>query len=140
MFVAVRMLYREGIRTKPMWPPVVGQIISDTEHGVRLLRLWPVDWVHNATWPTTPPLAVLWHPVFGGIGYNDVVVRGLEAVVKGQTRRWTTQKWLCDVLDRQQARDYFKSNRLEGPLPSSMPPSPPPADPFDPFESGVVDA
>ena len=136
MFVAVRMLYREGIMIKPQWPPTVGQIISDQQRGVRVLRLWPVDWVHNATWPE-PPTAVLWNPVLVGIGHDNFVVSGLEAVPKGPTRRWTTQKWLCDVLDHGKARDYFKSNRIEGALPSVMPPSPPPNDLLDPFESGV---
>lgn len=131
MFVAVRMLYREGIGIKP-GPPVVGQIISDTERGVRVLRMWPVDWVHNTTWPE-PPLAVLWHPVLCGVGFDNIVFRGLETVPKGQARRWSAQKWMCDVLDRAQARDYFKPRMIRGELPSSIPPSPPPLDPDRPF-------
>lgn len=117
---------------KPMAPRVVGQIISDRVRDVPVLHLHRVEWVHNAS-AKIPPLATLWQPVFGGIGYDDIVIRGLEAVEKGPVRRWTTQKWLCDVLNAQQARHYFKSNRIEGALPSAMPPSPPPLDPDDPF-------
>lgn len=137
MFVAVRMLYREGIGIKP-GVPVVGQIISESERGVRVLQLWPVDWVHNATWPT-PPLAVLWHPVLCGVGFDDIVFRGLEAVPRGQARRWSAQKWLCDVLDGPRARDYLKPHMVRGALPSQVPPSPPPADMDHPFASAAAE-
>lgn len=128
------MLYREGVKIKPAFPPLVGQMISGREQDVPVLRLWPVDWVLNTT-IAPPPLAMLWHPVFGGVGHNDIVVRGLEAVRKGDMRRWTTQKWLCDLLDYQRARDYFKPDCRVGELKSTMPPSPAPADPDNPFGS-----
>ncbi len=102
--------------------------MSGHERLTLVLRLWSVDWVHNAS-HQTPPLAVLWQPVFGGIGYDDIVVRGLEAVQKGRARRWTIQKWSCDL----RARDYFKPHMIAGELPSAMPPSPPPLDPDRPF-------
>jgi hypothetical protein len=132
MYVAVEMLYREGVKIKPMFPPVVGQIISDSSAQVPVLRLWPVGWVHHASWPT-PPIAELWHPVLGGVMYESLVIRGLEAVRKGNTRRWTTQKWICEVLSAQRAKSYFDDPRIRGELPSSVPPSPPPSDPDRPF-------
>ena len=126
------MLYREGIMLKIKSPRVVGKMISDRKRGVSVLHLHRLEWVHNAI-DTAPPLATLWQPALSAIGHCDIVIRGLEAVAKGPVRRWTTQKWLCDVLDARQARDYFSSPLRRGELPSVMPPSPPPADPDDPF-------
>ena len=132
MFVAVRMLYCEGIMVKATSPRVFGQLISDRQRDVSVLHLHRLEWVHNAI-EASPPLATLWQPVLAGIGHCDIVIRGLEGVVKGPVRRRTTQKWLSDVLDARQARDYFSSPLRRGEPPSVMPPSPPPADPDNPF-------
>lgn len=131
MYVAVQMLYREGVQVKPRWPPAVGQLVSGDVRGVPVFHLWPLDWVRNASY-AGPPLATLWQPVLTAVD-NNLVIRGIELVERGTQRRWTNQKWLCDVLDAQRARNYLKSDRIEGALPSLMPPSPPPADPDNPF-------
>jgi hypothetical protein len=136
MFVSVQFVYREGIKARPKREPVVGQMHSDWHKGVRVLYLRPLDWVHNTT-PQLPPLATLWQPVFGGVRDCHITVRGLEAVEKGTVRRWTTQMWLCEVLDVAQARERLDPKPRFFEVASCMPPSPPPADPFDPFDSGV---
>ena len=120
---------------KPRAARVPGQIISEWQHGVLVLHFRRVDWVHNES-SKSAPIATLWHPVFGGVGHSHLVVRGLEAVQRGPVRRWTTQKWLCDVLDHRSARDYLQPSKTIGEVPSLIPRGPPPIDPDDPFESG----
>ena len=102
VYAAIQLLYREGVQGKPA-PPLIGQVVSDRHRGVPLLYVWPLDWTANASYQGEP-LAVLWNPTLCGIGYDNIVFRGLEAVPKGVTRRWVAQKWLCDVLDAARAR------------------------------------
>ena len=107
MFAAVQFLYREGVGIKPQSPPLVGQLNSGWHRSARVLYLWSLDWLENAPEGHTP-LATLWQPVFVGVGYSNLVVRGYEVTRKGRVRRWTTQKWLCDVMTPQRARDYLR--------------------------------
>ncbi len=107
MFVEVRVLYREGIAARDVHP-VVGQIFSARHKNVQVLYLRPLDWVHHESTPTEP-LAILWHPVCVVVNYDSMCFRGVEAVRKGAMRRWTTQKWVCDVLDAQRARGRMEA-------------------------------
>ncbi|MBG9390578.1 hypothetical protein [Caenimonas aquaedulcis] len=113
MFVEVRVLYREGIAVRDV-RPVVGQIFSDRHKGVQVLYLRAVDWVHHESTPSEP-LSILWHPVCVVVNYSSMCFRGVEAVQKGPARRWTTQKWLCDVLDAQRAKARLAQQQQESP-------------------------
>jgi hypothetical protein len=130
---AVQLLYRDGVRIAPRLPPLVGQLITGEHRRVPQLTLWPLEWV-ECDCRDLEPLAVLWHPAIVVVRHGQMTLRGLEGVSNGSARRWAAQKWLCDVLDAQRARDYLKPRLLAGALPSSMPPCPPPIDPDRPFE------
>ena len=78
--------------------------MSDTVHGVPVLRLWPLEWVQSGPW-SGEALAVLWQPQLCGVLFDSLVFRGLEATT-GSPRQWLAQKWLCEVLDPLRARNY----------------------------------
>jgi hypothetical protein len=104
MFVLVRALYREG-RLLPGEPPAqAGQLFSSQEAGALLvLDLWPLTWVQNAPDVSGEALGRLWQPVLSGVQYREFVLRGYEAVSQGRERRWFLQKWVCEVVSREQA-------------------------------------
>src|SRR4051812_16625350 len=62
VFVRVELLYRDGFKTKPQWPPLVGQLQSGFSKQAPVVNLWPLEWVANAP-ASHPPLATLWQPV-----------------------------------------------------------------------------
>ena len=97
---AIQLLYSDGIAGRRS-EPLIGQLFLEQYKGVPLLRLWPLEWTDS----TSPlkPLAELWHPVLVAVQYDSICLRGLEACPRGPTRRWASQKWLCDVLDAQRA-------------------------------------
>jgi len=132
MYAAIELLYRDGVKVKPQWPPLVGQLASDRYKGAEVLYLWPMEWAEQAK-EHYKPVAALWQPVFVRLGHSDLVIRGLEGVHRGPVRRWHVQKWICQVLDSQRARDYLKptpSGAVEG---QGYGPYPPHADPDRPF-------
>ncbi|AMO21681.1 hypothetical protein [Ramlibacter tataouinensis] len=100
-------------------PPLVGQLASGQEKDKLVLRLWPLDWVANVYAPKDPPLVVLWQPVFIGIYQQYLNFAGLEVDSHGERRRWTAQKWSCELLSPSGARDYFKGYPI-----GSLPPTP----------------
>jgi hypothetical protein len=131
MYAAVQRLYRDGVKASQ--PYIVGQLESDMVRGVPILRLWDVDWVRNVHQWHRPPLAKLWRPVFGGMGYTHIVFAGLESQGAPPRRRWLAQRWSCEIIDPQRARRYF-----DGPPTGEVPRSPsmaasPPSDPEHPF-------
>ena len=83
--------------------PVVGQIFSDRLKDVPVLLLRPVEWVHHES-TRTEALAILWHPVCVAVSDGTLCFRGVEATARGPSRRWASQKWLCEVLDAPRAR------------------------------------
>lgn len=117
MFAAVQ-LYREGVKSPPEWPPLVGQLWTDDYKGILVMRLWPLDWVANAQSSGRRPLASLWHPVLVRVGHDDLLLRGFEGVSAASgARRWYTQKWLCDVMAADRARNFLRPDPRFGALP-----------------------
>lgn len=112
MYAAVECFYREGVKVTPQWPPLVGQLHTDRFRGAPVLHLWPLDWVENAS-ANYVPLASLWHPVLGRVADGTLLVRGYEGLQVGPVRRWVTQKWLCEIMDRQHALG-FVARRVRG--------------------------
>jgi hypothetical protein len=108
VYTAVQLLYRDGVYVRNS-QPIIGQIFSDRYKGVPILRLWPLEW-KDSTSPLKP-LAELWHPALVNIRHDAFCLRGVEAIQKGPTRRWASQKWLCDFLNYQQARARLEPDR-----------------------------
>ena len=107
MFAAVELLYRNGERIKPQWPPLVGQLMSEHDRGKQRLNLWPVDWLGNVArqhWPD--PLAVLWQPSGFGALQEQFIVTGLERV----GRRVFAQQWRCLPLTGAEAMTYLRDH------------------------------
>jgi hypothetical protein len=69
--------------------------------------LWPLEWTENAPEAHTP-LATLWHPQLVRISHFVLLVRGFEGVPVGRSRRWYTQKWMCEVMEATRARQYLR--------------------------------
>ena len=109
MHASVQFLYREGVYVRGNIP-VVGQIFSDRRKDVPVLYLRSLEWTENQG-TAAEPLAILWHPVVVNVRYDSMCFRGLEATPRGPTRRWSTQKWLVDILDAQRARTRAGGNR-----------------------------
>jgi hypothetical protein len=106
VYVSVKLLYREGVLVKGE-RPIPGQIFMDRIRNVPVLLLRPVGWVHHESTPSEP-LAVLWHPSVAAVGYDSMCFRGMEVTPHAPGRRWTLQKWLCEVLDPARARERLK--------------------------------
>jgi hypothetical protein len=119
MHAAVKLLYRDGVKIHPQWPPLLGQLQSGWHKTVPLLYLWPMEWVASAD-AGHRPLAVLWHPELVRVGHSELVLRGYEGIARGHTRRWCTQKWVCEVLDVHRARDYLGADRRFGEIQPSL--------------------
>jgi hypothetical protein len=78
MHAAVELLYREGLKNRPQWPPLVGQLFTHDFRGIPQLRLYPLEWVANSPDSYTP-LSTLWHPSLTRVSYNELLFRGFEA-------------------------------------------------------------
>jgi hypothetical protein len=107
VYAAVHLLYRDGVQIKPQNPPLVGQLITDRHKQVPRLTLWPLEWTEFGC-QDLQPLAVLWHPALVVVRNDSMCLRGFEAIRKGAHRRWAAQKWLCEVMEVQRARDYLQ--------------------------------
>jgi hypothetical protein len=115
VYAAVRLLYRDGVQTKPQ-APLVGQLNTSEHKRVPLLNLWPLPWVEHDNRDLVP-LAVLWHPVLLVVRHGSMTLRGFEAVERGGgSRRWAAQKWLCDVMDLAQAQNFIRPDPQIGEL------------------------
>jgi hypothetical protein len=115
VYSAVQLLYRDGVQIKPQNPPLVGQLITDKHKQVPRLTLWPLEWTEFGC-QDLHPLAVLWHPVLVVVRNDSMALRGFEAISKGPVRRWAAQKWLCDVMDSQRAREFLRPDPRFGEL------------------------
>ena len=110
MWAAVELLYRDGVKGKPSWPKLVGEIRSEVVKGVPTLRL--IDLSQQGK----PALLVLWKPELLSAGCSHINFAGLEQ--KGEDRhRWFAQAWRCELLSHQSAMTYHEPRVIMGELP-----------------------
>lgn len=112
MWAAVELLYRDGVKAKPSWPPLVGEVRSEFVKGIHVLRLIPVGGNNG----TAEKLASLWRPQLGLVSPSRVRFSGLEAEGEGSDRRWLAQSWSCEILSHDQAVRYFEPHMRVGDL------------------------
>ena len=113
MWIALELQYKDGVRTKGQWPPLVGELRSESVKGVHVLRLLDLNQ------SKTGPLATLWKPELVGAGSSHLRISGMEVKGDGDRRRWFAQQWYCEVLTHQRAMTYFDKRMITGELPSA---------------------
>jgi hypothetical protein len=113
VWIALELQYKDGVRTKGQWPPLVGELRSESVKGVHVLRLLDLNQ------SKTGPLATLWKPELVGAGSSHLRISGMEVKGDGDRRRWFAQQWYCEVLTHQRAMTYFDKRMITGELPSA---------------------
>ncbi len=112
MHAAVELLYRDGTKIVPQWPPLVGQIESGKIKTSEVLFLWPLHWSFSYVGAT--PLAVLWFPEHGYVQNRTLFYKGMHCTKKNGKRVWTAQNWRCEVIDAKSAATYLDPPKTMG--------------------------
>ncbi len=134
MFTEIERRYRDGQLGGRKLPDLCGRLHSTEYKGVRVLDLWPLEWLDTLTpGHGLQPLARLWrYELCSVVAFGQMLLWGLEKVGHGDRVRWYGQTWEArwlpeSVLD-------VKAKPLLGPLPVMVTGNyPAPPDPDNPF-------
>lgn len=109
---AVELLYQDGTKITPQWPPLIGQIESGKVKNAEVLFLWPLKWSFSYVGLT--PLAMLYKPEHGYVQNRTLFYIGMECKVRNGKRIWSAQNWRCELLDAKSAATYLDPPKTHG--------------------------